>query len=53
VPDPRVSNFGNLLRTDFRDIWNGKEYIDLRKNTLKGKSLSFGKNCMNPRNIRR
>jgi radical SAM protein with 4Fe4S-binding SPASM domain len=44
-PDPRIINFGNLLRQNFNEIWNNSQYIQLREEIKKGKIPQFCKDC--------
>jgi radical SAM protein with 4Fe4S-binding SPASM domain len=52
IPDPRISNFGNILEQDFDDIWNNSEYRALRKAFLEGKLPDLCKECTKPMGIR-
>lgn len=36
--DPDLINFGNILKTPFKEIWNSKEYQELRQ-SIKGDNL--------------
>jgi pyrroloquinoline quinone biosynthesis protein E len=52
IPDPRTSNFGNILQQNFNDIWNNSEYRALRKAFLEGKLPELCKECTKPMGIR-
>lgn len=48
IPDPRVSNFGNILEQDFNEIWNSSEYRAFRKAFLRGEIPELCKECTKP-----
>ena len=43
--DPQLLNFGNILETPFRKIWNGPEYRNLRKSIKSNKVWDYCKDC--------
>jgi len=51
IADPRITNFGNILTEDFRDIWNNPDYRDLRRSFLKGKIPKLCRECTKPVSI--
>jgi len=44
-PDPEVTQFGNLFRDDFSAIWNGSDYIDLRRRLKSGPFPELCRGC--------
>ena len=47
-PDPRKSNFGNILQQDFDTIWNSPKYSNFRKMRLGGKIPDYCRMCTTP-----
>ncbi|UCC95674.1 MAG: SPASM domain-containing protein, partial [Candidatus Omnitrophota bacterium] len=43
--DPEVINFGNIFETPFRDIWNSKQYRDIRGTLVGNLSNPVCDNC--------
>jgi MoaA/NifB/PqqE/SkfB family radical SAM enzyme len=50
-PDPRKGNFGNVLKDDFKRIWNGPAYVTARKDRLCGKIPDQCKTCTGPHTV--
>ncbi len=48
IMDPRVSNFGNILQQDFKEIWNSPGYRALRKAFMEGRLPELCKGCTRP-----
>ncbi len=47
-PDPRRHSFGNVLRTDFTEIWKSKVYMTMRSEFLRGKVPDYCLTCTVP-----
>jgi radical SAM protein with 4Fe4S-binding SPASM domain len=45
IADPRIAYFGNILRQDFNEIWNGEKYQNFRKSLLESKIPQYCKEC--------
>ena len=45
VADPKVKNMGNINSNSFKEIWNSKDYRELRENIKNNKLNEFCKNC--------
>jgi radical SAM protein with 4Fe4S-binding SPASM domain len=43
--DPSILNFGNILETPFKQIWNGAEYRELRKSIRDNRILDYCRDC--------
>jgi len=45
ILDPEYPKLGNILKEDFKKIWNGKDYLDLRKALINKKVPSVCEGC--------
>lgn len=45
LADPDITNFGNILETPFKDIWNGQEMKELRRSLKEGKLYHYCSDC--------
>ena len=45
VGDPKVVNFGNINSSSFKQIWNSKQYNELRKKISSNDLEDYCKNC--------
>lgn len=43
--NPELSSMGNIFETDFKDIWNGKKYVEVREGILKNRPSINCDNC--------
>lgn len=48
LADPEIINFGNILETPFRDIWNGEQIKALRRSLKEGNYRHFCQDCYTP-----
>ena len=45
LADPDIINFGNILETPMKEIWNGEKMKDLRKSIKEGKFRHYCRDC--------
>lgn len=45
ISDPEVFNFGNIFEQDFKEIWNGKKFVEFRKSMIENSKNEICDNC--------
>ncbi len=48
LADPEIINFGNLLNTPFKQIWNGEEMKNLRRSLKEENFRDYCRDCYTP-----
>ncbi len=48
-PDPEKFNFGNILKENFSEIWNGEKYVAFRRAKLSGQAIPLCSECTVPK----
>ena len=45
--DPDANNFGNIFKSEFKEIWNNEKYVEFRKAIIQGRNNGVCDHCPN------